>query len=231
MNYDLRTVSIFDETEKFIIKTTQEVYCDEIDRIRAKRSLMKGSPLYRLDPYLDNDGVLRVGGRLRKSKLTSKEKNPIIIPGKHHIATLLVQYHHEAVKYQGRHFTEGAVRSAGLWIASRRRLVSSIIFKCIACRKLRGKVECQKMADLPETRLLETSPFTYVGVDTLGPWYIITRRTRGGQANGKRLAILFTCLCIRAIHIEVVEEMSSSAFINALRRFVFRQRNKFCWCL
>lgn len=48
---------------------------------------------------------------------------------------------------------------------------------------------------------------------------MFSRRTRGGQANSKRWAVLFTCLCIRAVHIEVVEEMSSSSFINALRRF------------
>lgn len=40
------------------------------------------------------------------------------------------------------------------------------------------------------------------------------------RANSKRWAILFTCLTTRAVHIEVIEELSSSAFINALRRFV-----------
>ena len=76
------------------------------------------------------------------------------------------------------------------------------------------------MADLPADRLEEAPPFTYVGVDVFGPWSVVTRRTRGGQANSKRWAVLFTCLCIRPIHIEVIEDMSSSAFINALRRFV-----------
>lgn len=78
----------------------------------------------------------------------------------------------------------------------------------------------QQMADLPSERLHPGPPFTSVGVDTFGPWHIITRRTRGGQANSKRWAVLFTCLTTRAIHIEVVEEMSSSSFINALRRFI-----------
>ena len=98
--------------------------------------------------------------------------------------------------------------------------MSSIIFRCVKCRKLRGRVEGQKMADLPTDRLEEAPPFTYVGLDVFRPWSITTRRTRGGQANSKRWAVLFTCLCIRAIHIEVIEDLSSSAFINALRRFV-----------
>ena len=75
------------------------------------------------------------------------------------------------------------------------------------------------MADLPADRLEPGPPFSNVGLDTFGPWSVVARRTRGGRANSKRWAILFTCLTTRAIHIEVVEELSTSSFINALRRF------------
>ncbi|XP_062582062.1 uncharacterized protein LOC134243851 [Saccostrea cucullata] len=85
---------------------------------------------------------------------------------------------------------------------------------------MRGKPLCQKMADLPKVRLTRSAPFTFVGVDVFGPWSVITRRTRGGSADSKRWAVLFTCLYSRAVHIEVIEEMTSSSFINALRRFV-----------
>lgn len=164
-----------------------------------------------------------MGGRLNRSDFDTSIKNPIIIPGKHYIATLLIPHHHEAVlpvHHQGRHLTEGAVRAAGFWITSGKRLISSTLHKCVTCRKLRGKQERQLMADLPADRLQPTPPFTYVGVDTFGPWAIVTRRTRGGQANSKRWAVLFTCLTMRAVHIEVIEEMTSSSFINALRRFI-----------
>lgn len=63
-------------------------------------------------------------------------------------------------------------------------------------------------------------PFTHVGVDVFGPWTISARRTRGGHAESKRWAILFTSLSTRAIHLEVIESMDSSSFINALRRFL-----------
>lgn len=75
------------------------------------------------------------------------------------------------------------------------------------------------MSDLPVDRLQIEPPFSYVGMDIFGPWEVCTRRTRGGRANDKRWAVLFTGLCTSAVHIEVVEEMSSSSFINALRRF------------
>ncbi|XP_062897498.1 uncharacterized protein LOC134342823 [Mobula hypostoma] len=76
------------------------------------------------------------------------------------------------------------------------------------------------MADLPPDRLSMEPPFTYVGVDVFGPWTISARYTRGGHAESKRWAVLFTCLSSRAIHLEIIESMDSSSFINALRRFL-----------
>ncbi|XP_040291763.1 uncharacterized protein LOC121003886 [Bufo bufo] len=75
------------------------------------------------------------------------------------------------------------------------------------------------MADLPPDRLSTDPPFTHIGLDVFGPWSVCSRRTRGGKANSKRWAVLFTCLSIRAIHVEIVESMDASSFINALRRF------------
>lgn len=76
------------------------------------------------------------------------------------------------------------------------------------------------MSDLPEDRVTPGPPFSSVGVDVFGPWNVVTRRTRGGMANSKRWAVLYTCLTTRAIHIEVIKELSTSAFINATRRFI-----------
>lgn len=76
------------------------------------------------------------------------------------------------------------------------------------------------MADLPIDQLTPAPPFSYVGLDVFGPWLISARQTRGGIANSKHWAVLFTCLTTRAIHIEVIESMDTSCFINALRRFL-----------
>lgn len=75
------------------------------------------------------------------------------------------------------------------------------------------------MSDLPQERLNISPPFTYTGVDVFGPWFVTARRTRGGEANNKRWAVLFTCLSTRAVHIEVIESMNTSSFIHSLRRF------------
>ena len=101
-----------------------------------------------------------------------------------------------------------------------KRLVNNIINSCIKCKKLRGQQQLQKMADLPKVRVTPAPPFSYVGLDVFGPWLVRTRRTRGGVANSKRWAVLFTCLTTRAIHIELIESMDTSSFINALCRFL-----------
>ncbi|XP_033999688.1 uncharacterized protein LOC117493300 [Trematomus bernacchii] len=76
------------------------------------------------------------------------------------------------------------------------------------------------MSDLPADRLSMDPPFTHVGLDVFGPWSVITRRTRGDAALSKRWEVIFTCLSTRAVHLEVIETMSTSSFINALRRFL-----------
>lgn len=77
-----------------------------------------------------------------------------------------------------------------------------------------------EVGDLPEDRLIpDQPPFTSVGVNIFGLCDVITRKTRGSSANSKRWAALFTCLVTRAVHLELLEEMSLSSFINALRRY------------
>ena len=135
------------------------------------------------------------------------------------MAKLIVRHYHEKVGHQGRHFTEGAIRAAGYWITGMKRIIANLLYNYVKCRRLRGPTCHQQMAELPEERVKPSPPFSFVGVDMCVPWEVTTKRTRGGAAHLKRWAALFTCLGTRAVHIEVVEEMSASSFINALRRF------------
>ncbi|KAL1259106.1 hypothetical protein QQF64_009683 [Cirrhinus molitorella] len=208
---------------KAVARLSHIAYCfthpTEVGECAANRNISRQSSLVKLNPIIGSDGLLRVGGRIHRAEFDVKEKNPVIIPGGEHISTLLIRHYHERVQHQGRHFTEGAVRAGGLWIVGGRRLISKVLYQCVTCRRLRGKVKEQQMSDLPAERLQIDPPFSYAGMDMFGPWEVSVRRTRGGHASSKRWAVLFTCLCTRAVHIEVVEEMSSSSFINALRRF------------
>ncbi|KAK3099229.1 hypothetical protein FSP39_001287 [Pinctada imbricata] len=214
-------VDIRQEAHDHVLKEVQkEAFSDELYCLRTGQAVAKTSPISSLDPYFESDGFIRVGGRIMKSRIPFESKHPILLPGQNHISELLVTHYHNKVLHQGRHFTEGAVRSAGLWITRCKRLISNVISACVPCRKMRGRLASQKMADLPADRLEPGPPFSNVGVDAFGPYQVMTRKTRGGSANSKRWGILFTCLVTRAIHIELVDSMSSAAFINALRRFI-----------
>ena len=207
------------KAENVIIKCVQrEAFKEELTCIAHGKDISTHSPLHKLSPYCDNEGILRIGGRLSQANLEYKEKHPAITPSGH-IAKLLIEHCHRRVQHQGRIFTEGAVRSVGNWIMGARRSIKGVLHNCVTCKKLRGRANEQKMADLPFDRLSTEPPFTFIGLDVFGPWPVVTWRTRGGQASSKRWAILFTCLSIRAVHIELIESMDTSRFINALRRF------------
>lgn len=199
-----------------ILSTSLQAHADLSTNSNAK---LNKSRLCRLDPFLDDNGVLRVGGRLRRSNEDYVEKHPAILPRGHHLSNLAITYHHEKVHHQGRLITHGAVRQAGIWVMGASRMVSKAISRCIKCKRLRGKLSTQHMADLPSDRMGTPPPFTNVGFDVFGPWTIKTRKLRGGAVNFKRWGLVFTCLNSRAIHIEVLEMMDSSSFICALRRF------------
>ncbi|XP_061736975.1 uncharacterized protein LOC133539000 [Nerophis ophidion] len=121
----------------------------------------------------------------------------------------------QKVHHQGRGMTMNEMRANGWWVLGCSSAVSSHIFKCVRCRKYRRSTEEQRMGDLPEDRTETTPPFTYTGIDCFGPIYV-----KDGRKDMKRYGLLLTCLCSRAIHIEVVDDMTTDAFINALRTFI-----------
>lgn len=166
-------------------------------------------------------GVLRVGGRLDKKKLGGRDcsHHPVIMRKNHYVTKLLVRRFNHQGLHQERLLTESAIRTDGFWVVGAKNLVRSEIRSCVTCRKLQGSFGWQKMADLPVDRHQPAPPFSYVGVDTFGPWITTQRRTRGGTVNQKRWAFMFTCLVSRAVHLEAIEELCTSSLINALRGF------------
>ncbi|CAB4009017.1 PREDICTED: uncharacterized protein LOC107357656 [Paramuricea clavata] len=218
------------EAENLMLKTVQqEVYEQEIQSLedpsnttthsQTTSTQIKKSSLYRLQPFLDNQGILRVGGRLRRGRMEYVEKHPAILPIFSHLTTLAIRYYHETVHHQGKQITHGRIRDAVIWIMGGSRRISSYINQCITCKKLRGKPQTQLMADLPKDKLETPPPFTNVGFDVFGPWTVQTRKLRGGALNSKRWGLVFTCLNCRAIHIEVLQSVDANSFICALRRF------------
>ena len=110
------------------------------------------------------------------------------------------------------------LRASGYWIVGASSVASSVISKCVTCKKLRGTFQEQQMAELPEDRLEPAPPFTNCAVDYFGPFII-----KEGRKELKRYGVLFTCMASRAVHLEVADTLETDSFINALRRFVCRR--------
>lgn len=193
----------------------REYYSEEMDILASGDLLPKKNHLNKLDPYVDNDGILRVGGRLSKAlELTDATRNPIIIPRKSHLATLVIGDCHD-LHHQGRGITIAEIRNRGFWIVGCTAAVKSFIYHCITCRKLRHSPQSQKMGDLPEFRTEASGPFTHTGMDCFGPFQV-----KNGRKYSKVYGIVFTCLTSRAVHLEMLDDLSSDSFINALRSLI-----------
>ena len=132
--------------------------------------MKKSSSLYKLDPFLDEDGVLRVGERLRQSSTAYDVKHPVTLPKKGHVTNLILCNNHQSVKHRGRGITQNEIRSSGYWIVGGSSVASNHISKCVSCRKLRGSPQKQKMANLLDDHRGLAPLFTFCAVDYFVPW-------------------------------------------------------------
>ena len=219
------------EAECKILQIIQEdAFSDEIAVLKSARvkgneapmkkentEVKKTSRLYRLDPMISEDGLVRVGGRLGKSSGLSEElKHPVILPKKGHVTTLIIRDAHERTAHGGRGITLCELRNR-FWIINANSATRFYISRCVACRRLRSKPSEQKMADLPLDRITPEGPFLHCGVDYFGPFLILER-----PKELKRYGVILTCLASRAVHIETANSLDTDACINALRRFIAR---------
>ena len=170
--------------------------------------------------FKDNNGILRCGGRLQNADLSFSSKHPILLNKKHYLTYLIVKNAHERVQHNGVKETLTEVRSK-YWIIRGRSLVKSFIHKCIICRRFDGMpLRTLPAPPLPTFRVNEAPPFNNSAVDFAGPLYV---RNWGVSKSNKVWICLFTCCVTRAVHLELVLDLSAVIFIRCLKRFVARR--------
>ena len=212
----------------------QEAFSNEIKLIRKGQHIPKNSNLFNLMPYLDDD-LLRVYGRIdAASYLPYSSRRPIIMPRDHHYTMLIVMHHHIQMKHQNHEAAICQIRSK-YWIPQLRSLFKKVVSNCHVCKVKNAKPRAPIMGPIPFDRLEPNiQPFKYTGFDYFGPLNVsIGRRTE------KRWVALFTCLTVRAIHLEIAHDLSTDSCIIAMRNFMnrrsvpFRIRSdngkKCCW--
>jgi hypothetical protein len=192
---------------------------DANEPLSRKELRSTSSPLSSFNPFLDLEGILRCGGRLVLAPdLSYDAKFPILLPkGGEHVNALILHIHVRE-GHAGVNHVLNCLRKK-YWILKGGSAVRKVVTSCIICQMFFKKPAAQKMAPLPVDRLKVVSPFENSGVDVFGPYGV----KNGGRATLKRWVVLFTCMSTRAVHMEILRDMSTPTFINALVRFHSRR--------
>lgn len=189
--------------------------------LARERSLPSKSALISLNPFLGEDKLIRVGGRLANAPLPRMTKHPVILAS-HPLVKLIVQHAHLRSLHAGTQLTLATVRRE-FWILRARSVVRSVIHRCVPCVREGAAAPVQLMGDLPAVRV--TPPrraFLHCGIDYAGPIAIRSMSGRGITSRRAYIAV-FICMATRAIHLEVVDGYATSAFLGAYSRFIARR--------
>ena len=189
--------------------------------LKKNKPLKSSDRLVSLNPFFDNDGLLRVGGRLSNGTMTFNVKYPIILPSKNKFVNLLIRFEHCRNNHIGPNGLMAILRQR-FWIINARTTIKSVIAKCYVCCRFSPRRGDQLMGALPRERTEIVRPFFNTGVDLCGPFLVRPTKKRGNSTQ-KCYVALFICFATKAVHLEVVFDLSTETFIAALKRFVSRR--------
>lgn len=203
---------------KFWVRSEQCLFFGEERRaLELKEPLPAHTALSGLYPFLDGDGVLRVTGRLQKSNVGEMSAHPMILPAASRLSRLIVDEAHRVTLHGGFQLMAGQVRER-FWITGLRALCRKHIHRCVPCVRQRRKTMEQLMGTLPEARVTIAPPFRRSGIDYAGPFEVKPELPRS-KVILKRWVAVFVCMATKAVHLELVEDLSTKAFIRAFLRF------------
>ncbi|XP_062553177.1 uncharacterized protein LOC134218260 [Armigeres subalbatus] len=198
----------------------QQSFPAEISHLSSGEPVIKSSAMKWLKPYIDEDRIIRVGGRLRNATLSDYVKHPIVLSAKHPLSTLLASFFHLKLLHAGPQLLLATLRQK-FWILGGRNLSKSVFHHCHTCFRSKPTLVQQSTADLPASRVSPTRPFSVCGVDYCGPFLL--KATVRNRAPTKAYVSIFVCFATRAVHIELVSDLTTAAFLAALRRVVARR--------
>ncbi|XP_011312921.1 uncharacterized protein [Fopius arisanus] len=195
-----------DKARLFWVRLTQkQFFASAIRSLRRDHQLPTGHQLTKMTPFLDELGIMRVGGRLRNAELDADEIHPIILPRQSRLTTLIIDEAHRRTLHGGTQLTL-AITGQNYWIIGGR-----------------GTVRAQQlMGQLLAARVSPSRAFLHTGVDYAGQMPILKWRPTNAQPAAVHIAV-FVCLSRSAVHLELVTRQSTDAFIAAFKRFTRRR--------
>ena len=193
----------------------RKVYSQETTALKEGKSQPSSSTLSKFSIFLDEDGLLRLKGRIQFSNLSYGEKHPLIIP-KGHLTLLLVRFYHIKLQHAGVATMLTSLRNE-YWLVGGRLIAKQVKKACIPCQRHDSRPCYQPMPPLPMERVTQAIPFAVTGIDHAGPLFCVE------DPRKKYYVLLCTCAVTRAVHLELVEALSTAATILALRRLAARR--------
>ncbi|XP_065081373.1 uncharacterized protein LOC135703945 [Ochlerotatus camptorhynchus] len=216
----LLTAGEHDSSLILLVQLAQsECFPLELSNLAAKGEVRPSSKLHALNPVMV-DGILCVGGRLGNAPVSRGRKHPMILDSHHPLTKLILVDYHRRLLHGGPQLMISCVRER-FWPLSVRNLARKVMHECVKCFRVKPRVHDQLMGDLPLERVSPAPAFQRVGIDYCGPFELqpVTRKS----APVKCYLCLFVCLVCKAVHIEVVMDLTTETFLAALRRFVARR--------
>lgn len=198
------TYNEYNKAEKLLIKLIQRDNNEYLEKANTS-----------LTQYKDSEGIIRVKTKLiLSSEFSETVKLPYLLPAKNQLVVMMVRERHVLLQHAGADCMITDLRTR-FWIVGIRRLVKTVIFNCIVCKRHKSRPVQAPTAPLPTERLEGAMPFQTTGVDLAGPLYL--------NSGDKCWIVLFTCAVYRAVHLELIKSLSTEAFIMSLRRFIARR--------
>ena len=208
------------KAENFLIRTAQfNGFPEEMHTLGLGKAISKSSCIYKKSPFLDEVGVIRSQGRIDAATYVNEQiKRKIILPKDHQITLLIIKDYHLKYHHQNYETAINEIKQR-FTITNLRSTVKKVRSQCQTCKNLASSPIPPQMGDLPKCRLSAfTRPFTFVGVDYFGPISV-----KIGRRNEKRWGVLFCCMTIRAIHIELAHSLTTDSCIMAIQNFSSRR--------
>ena len=202
---------------KWLHTIQKEVFPEEIANLKSQ-SDNRLSLVRQLRLFLDDKELLRCGGRIHNAPLSELTKFPYLLPSKHHFTKLIILHTHIQQHHSGVNATLTTIRQQ-YWIPSGRQRIRSLLRTCVVCKKTAGRpYPAPDPPPLVKCRVDTAHPFEVTGVDFTGALYV--RCSAGEQ---KVYVCLFTCAVSRAVHLEIVIDLTLECFLQAFRRFTSRR--------
>lgn len=218
---ELRSDELEIAQNSYIMYNQKESYPQEYRALKNGKPLLANSRLLKLNIKLDSERIIRCDTRLKHAKyLQHSTKFLVVLPPKHGVTKLIVKHCHELSGHYSTNQTLAALLSK-YWTISGREEIRELERECTGCKLLQAQTSTQIMAPLPSARTeITLRVIAYYSVDFGGPF--LTKQSRG-KPKQKRCLCLFTCMCSRAVHLEMATGVGTDFLLNALYRMTCRR--------